>query len=65
MRSIIDMWGELGELTEDEVLHVVTKLFAVYEAELQGNPDDEGVQKFFRNLDSIITQTRECNSNRR
>ena len=65
MRSIIDMWGELGELTEDETLHVVTKMFMVYEAELQSNPDDEGVQKFFRNLDSIIAQTRECNSNRR
>ena len=65
MRSTNDMWGDLGELTEDETLHVVTKLFAVYEAELQRNPDDKGVQKFFRNLDSIITQTRECNSNRR
>ena len=65
MRSINDMWGELGDLSEDETLHVVTKLFAVYEAELQRNPEDEGVQKFFRNLDSIISQTRECNSNRR
>ena len=65
MRSINDMWGDLGELTEDETLHVVTKLFAVYEAELQNNPDDEGVRKFFRNLDNIISQTRECNSNRR
>ena len=65
MRTINDMWGELGELSEDETLHLVTKLFAVYAAELQQNPEDEGVQKFFRNLDSIISQTRECNSNRR
>ena len=65
MSSITDLWGELGELSEDETLHVLTKLFVAYEAELQNNPDDQGVQKFFHNLDNIISQTRECNSNRR
>jgi hypothetical protein len=65
MRSITDLWGDLGELSEDETLHVLTKLFVVYEEEQQNKPDDEGVQKFFQNLDNIISQTRECNSNRR
>ena len=65
MRSIIDLWGDIGELSEDEILHVVTKLFAAYEADLQHDPDNEEVLKFFKNLDNAISQTRECNSNRR
>ena len=65
MRSINDLWGDLGELSEDETLHVITKLFAAYEAELQLDPDNAEVLKFFRNLDNAITQTCECNSNRR
>jgi hypothetical protein len=65
MRSINDLWGDLGELSENETLHVLTKLFVAYEAELQNNPDDDGVRRFFQNLDNIISQTRECNSNRR
>jgi len=65
MRSINDLWGDIGELSENETLHVITKLFAVYEAEWQLDPEREDVLKFFRNLDNAITQTCECNSNRR
>ncbi|MEN8135570.1 MAG: hypothetical protein ABFS18_08560 [Thermodesulfobacteriota bacterium] len=65
MRSINDLWGDIGELSEDEMLHVITKLFAMYETELQRDPDNEEALKFFWNLDNVITQTCECNSNRR
>ena len=65
MRSTIDLWGDLGELSEDEILHVITKLFATYEAKLQLDPDNEEVLTFFKNLDNAISQTCECNSNRR
>lgn len=65
MRSINDLWGDIGELSEDETLHVITKLFAVYEAELQVDPDNKDALKFFHNLENVIIQTCECNSNRR
>lgn len=65
MRSIIDLWGDLGALSEDETLHVITKLFAFYEGKLQLEPENEEVLAFFRNLDNAITQTSECNGNRR
>ena len=65
MRSTNDLWGDIGELSEDELLQVITRLFSVYEAELQLDPDNEELLKFFRNLDNVITQTCECNSNRR
>jgi hypothetical protein len=65
MRSTNDLWGDIGELSEDELLQVITRLFSVYEAELQLDPDNEAALKFFRNLDNVITQTCECNSSRR
>lgn len=65
MKSINDLWGELGELSEDETLHVLTRLFAAYEKERQRDPDNQEALRFFRNLDNAITQTCECNSNRR
>ncbi|MCK4839512.1 MAG: hypothetical protein KAS94_11980 [Desulfobulbaceae bacterium] len=65
MRSTNDLWGEIGELAENEVLHVITQLFTAYEVELQGDPANEEALKFFRNLDNAITLTCECNSNRR
>jgi len=65
MRSTNDLWGEIGELAENEILHVITQLFSVYEAELQRDPDSAEALKFFRNLDNALTLTCECNSNRR
>ena len=65
MRSTNDLWGEIGELAENEILHVITQLFGVYEASLQRDPDNQEALKFFRNLDNALTMTCECNSNRR
>ncbi len=65
MRSINDLWGDIGELADNEILHVITRLFAVYEAELQREPDNAEALNFFRNLDNALTLTCECNSNRR
>jgi hypothetical protein len=52
-------------LSDDELLHVITKLFAIYEAELLRAPDNEAVLRFFRHLGDAVSQTRDCNSNRR
>lgn len=63
--TISELWDTLGSLPEAELPHVVTRLFALYEARLQQNPDDPEALHFFHNLDLAITQTCQCNSNRR
>jgi len=65
MKTPNEIWNELGSLSEDELFHVITKLFAVYEEELQRDPVSPGAQIFFKHLASAITQTSQCNSNRR
>lgn len=65
MKSPNDIWADLGELPDEEVMHVMTKLFAVYEDRLRKNPGDQDAVNFFRNLDNSITLTSQCNLNRR
>ncbi len=60
-----DLWSALGAVSEEEMAHVVTRLFALYEARLQQNPDDPEALHFFTNLNRAITETCQCNSNRR
>ncbi len=60
-----ETWNALRSLSEEEMAHVITKLFAMYEARLQQNPDDPEALLFFHNLGLAITQTCQCNSNRR
>lgn len=65
MRDIIDLWGDIGGLPDDGALHVLTRLFAFYEAKLENEPENEEYLQFFQFLDTAIIQTCECNSNRR
>ena len=65
MKTPNDIWGELGELPEEEVMHVITKLFALYEDRINQNPGDPEALIFFRNLDNSISLTSQCNLNRR
>jgi len=65
MKSPNDIWGNLGELPEEEHIHVLTKLFAVYEDRLRRNPADEASLDFFNNLGNAIELTADCNLNRR
>ena len=65
MRSHTDLWEAIGSLAEDEVLHVITRLFAMYEVKLEKNPDDSEALLFFRNLDNAVSQSTICNLNRR
>ena len=60
-----ELWGILGSLPEEEMTHMVTRLFALYEAQLRQNPDDPEPLHFFTNLNRAITETCRCNSNRR
>jgi hypothetical protein len=68
MRSPDQLWEALGNIDPDETGHVLTRLFVMYEQLLQNNPDDskgKDAMNFFRNLDIALTQTDECNLNRR
>lgn len=60
-----ELWDALGSLPENEMPHVVTRLFALYETRLQQNPEDQEALHFFKNLNRALTETCQCNSNRR
>ena len=60
-----DIWGDLGALPEQEHVHVLTKLFTLYENRLLGNAADQAALDFFKNLALAIDQTAGCNLNRR
>ena len=64
--NIVDkIWDDLGSLSEEEALHVITKLYTSYEGKLSLDPDNQACQQFFQELDNAIAQTLECNLNRR
>ena len=65
MTTSNDVWEALGDLAEEDTLHVLTRLFTMYEEQQQLNPDDEAAALFFRNLATAVCQTCECNLNRR
>jgi hypothetical protein len=65
MKSPDDLWSDLGELPDEEVILLVTKLFSFYEERLNKNSGDTEAINFFRNLDNALNQTSQCNLNRR
>jgi len=65
MKTADDIWEDLGSLSEDEMFHVMTKLFDIYDAKLKHDPIDKEAFNFFKNLGNVIDQTSQCNSNRR
>ena len=65
MKSPNDIWANLGELPDEEVILIMTKLFAIYEDTLKYKPEDQEALNFFNNLENSINQTSQCNLNRR
>ena len=65
MKNPADLWDDIGTLTEDEMPHVITKLYTTYEERLKRNPKDEEALNFFRNLYNAIHESTICNLNRR
>ncbi|NOR09858.1 MAG: hypothetical protein GQ541_00025 [Desulfovibrionaceae bacterium] len=65
MKTVDDIWEDIGSLSDDEMFHVITKLFDIYDNELKQNPANSEALNFFKNLDNVISQTSQCNSNRR
>ena len=65
MKSPNDIWADLGELPDEEVILIMTKLFTIYEDTLKNQPADQEALNFFKNLENSINQTSPCNLNRR
>ena len=65
MKNPDDIWEDLGALAEDELLHVLTKLYDTYYNDLRKDAEKQAATEFFRRLDLAITQTSQCNLNRR
>ncbi len=65
MNTENDPWDELGSLDEDEPIHVLTKLYAMYDNDLTTGKADNGTRLFFQRLHQAIEQSKECNLNRR
>jgi hypothetical protein len=65
MRSPNDLWEAIGAIDEEESYHLLSRLFDMYEQLLQKDPESKEAFLFFRNLDTALTITTECNLNRR
>ena len=65
MKKPEDLWEDIGSLTDDEMSHVITKLYTTYEERFKRNPEDEEALSFFRHLYNAIHQSTTCNLNRR
>lgn len=65
MRNSNELWEALGAVDEEETGHVLTRLFTMYEQLLASDPKNKEALNFFRKLDTALTQTTECNLNRR
>ena len=60
-----ELWETMGDLEEEDVPHVLTKLFTIYEERLSRKPDDEAATLFFKHLGQALDQVNDCNLNRR
>ncbi len=65
MKTVNELWDDIGSLSEEEALHVISKLYAGYEGRLVRNPEDPESHQFFQELANAISQTQGCNLNRR
>ena len=65
MRSRSELWEAVGSIEEEELQHVLTKLFMMYEELAERDPENPEADNFFLRLDNAITQSEECNLNRR
>jgi len=55
MTTSNDSWAALGELEEEDAVHVLTRLFTMYDEQQQRNPDDKAAALFFRNLATALS----------
>ncbi|WP_457578036.1 hypothetical protein [Desulfomarina sp.] len=65
MKNTGELWEAIGEINEEELGHVLVRLFTIYEALLARDENSEEALNFFKNLDTALSVTQGCNLNRR
>ncbi len=65
MTDTNDLWELLGDLEDEDIPQVLTKLFTIYEGILEHTPDDIEARNFFEHLSRALDQVGDCNLNRR
>ena len=65
MKKTGELWEAIGDLDEEETGHVLVRLFITYETLLARDESNREALNFFKNLDTALSVTRECNLNRR
>jgi hypothetical protein len=65
MMNTNELWEALGDVEEDDIPHLLTRLFTICEERLSRKPDDETAQLFFQHRNQALEQVIECNLNRR
>lgn len=58
-----DLWGKLGEMEQEDCVHLLHFLFSQYEKELEVKP--EVAEHFFMQLQNGLEQVSTCNVSRR
>lgn len=59
------IWEKMGELEQEDGLHVLNQLFAGYEEMLERDPSNKEALSFFERLGGAMQQVCSCNANRR
>lgn len=65
MLNTNQLWEAVGDIEEDDIPHVLTRLFTIYEEKLDRNPDDKAATDFFKHLSQTLALVDKCNLNRR
>ena len=65
MKNTGELWEAIGEIDEEEVGHVLVRLFSIYETLLTRDENSKEALTFFKHLETALSLTQECNLNRR
>ena len=60
-----DLWNEIGELSEEEIFQLMTRLYDIFDKKLAKDQDDPAAGEFFKQLALALELTGQCNLNRR
>ena len=60
-----DLWEKIGALQDDEISHVLSRLFSVYEELLNSEFESCEARNFFQRLETVVNFCGACNLNRR
>lgn len=65
MTEANEVWNRLGDIEEQQALHVLHLLFEQYEQKMKNGVDADEARKFFDSLGRAIEGACSCNASRR